>query len=103
MTSRGPDFHQKKRAELVARVVARKARVHHLLDLRVRALQASARKWPRPRCHDRDKKNERQAEGKQREEQAHKAAMHAQERAARVDILMGLRTAGGNGRRRYYY
>lgn len=102
---RGQDFHERKRAELVARVVARKARVNDLIDLRVRALKASAQKWPPPRCHPHNKENVYRAEEKTREEEKRRAASKAKARAAadvRVAVLMRLRAAGGNGQRKYY-
>ncbi|KAJ7785316.1 hypothetical protein DFH07DRAFT_763908 [Mycena maculata] len=93
---RGPDFQERKRAELIARVVARKARVNALLNLRRHALEASARKWPRPRSHKHNQENERRDEIQIREEKAGKAEHVA--RAARVAHLMALRSAG-NGRK----
>ncbi|KAJ7762070.1 hypothetical protein DFH07DRAFT_771349 [Mycena maculata] len=92
----GPDFHERKRAELIARVVARKARVNALLNLRRHALEASARKWPHPRSHKHNQENERRDEIRIREEKAGKAERVA--RAARVAHLMALRSAG-NGRK----
>lgn len=89
-------YHDRKRAELVARVLARKRRVNELMDLRIRALKASARKWPRPPCHEKEN---------QREEKTHTAGKATTERAAadaRVAMLLRLRAASENSRRKYY-
>ncbi|KAF8217390.1 hypothetical protein K438DRAFT_1746708 [Mycena galopus ATCC 62051] len=53
-------LHERKRAELVACIVARKARkarADHLVDLRMKAITASAKQWPRPRCHPQHHEN----------------------------------------------
>ncbi|KAJ7480483.1 hypothetical protein B0H11DRAFT_2233310 [Mycena galericulata] len=89
--SRTHDSHQRKRAELVARVVARKARVDALIELRVRALKDSTRHWPRPRCHVHDKENLRHTEVKMRANQLRQAEKEVAARAAadiRVVTLM---------------
>ncbi|KAF7346848.1 hypothetical protein MSAN_01824000 [Mycena sanguinolenta] len=88
-------------AELVARVAARKARRDRLADLRIRALQASAYKWPRPRCHPNHPENQERLEKERREEEKRCAAGRAREQAAvkaRVAHLMKLR-AGVKRRR----
>lgn len=98
---RGPDFHQRVRAEIVARVAARKARLDHIVDLRKRALEASARKWPLPRCHKHHSENLQRNEARRREEEARHAAENTRERvaaAARVEALMALRAAGARRR-----
>ncbi|KAJ7218888.1 hypothetical protein B0H12DRAFT_1305430 [Mycena haematopus] len=99
-------LHQHKRAQIVARVVARKARVDHVLDLRKRAIQASAKKWPRPPCHPHHQENVDRLEKEHQQAAAHQAAEHARERAAadaRVKNLMRLRAEGLNRRRKLYY
>ncbi|KAJ7776643.1 hypothetical protein DFH07DRAFT_766830 [Mycena maculata] len=90
---RGPEFHEHKHAALVARVVARKARVNALMDLRRRTLEASARKWPRPRCHKHNKENQPRDEVRLREQEkaAKEAAREERTTAARVAHLMALR------------
>ncbi|KAJ6543172.1 hypothetical protein B0H19DRAFT_1077183 [Mycena capillaripes] len=70
LPSRPPDFHERKRAALVARVAARKQRLDNLLELRARAIKASARKWPPPRCHIHHKENIQLRDLKQRQEEA---------------------------------
>lgn len=95
--------HERKRAALVARVVARRLRVDALVELRVRALKSSAHKWPRPPCHSNDKEQHQRL--KVREEERRKATRDTTERAAadaRVAALMQLRAAGANRRRIYY-
>ncbi|KAJ7500346.1 hypothetical protein B0H11DRAFT_1909297 [Mycena galericulata] len=98
--SRGLDVHECKRAQLVARVVARKACVDSLMDLRHNALKSAARQWPRPRCLE--KENQRRHEIKTREEAQRKVVSDARARASKVEILMQLRAAGGNRARKYY-
>lgn len=102
---RGPDFHERKRAALVARVLARKKRVDALMELRMRALTNSTRRWPRPRCHPQDKENQRRAEVILREEAARKVERDVEERMAadaRMEVLMRLRAAGLKHPRKYY-
>ncbi|KAJ6449959.1 hypothetical protein C8R45DRAFT_947076 [Mycena sanguinolenta] len=98
---RNPTNYVSKRADLFARIAAKKIRRDKLVDLRTRALQASARKWPQPRCHPHHPANQERWGKERREEEERIAAERAQERAiveARVAHLMKLR-AGMKGRR----
>ncbi|KAJ6535892.1 hypothetical protein B0H10DRAFT_2221211 [Mycena sp. CBHHK59/15] len=99
LPSCSPNFHQRKRAELVARVAAKKARHDHLMDLRAQAIKASAHKWLRPRCHPHNGENQERQRAENRAEETRKVVEHAKERAAakvRVGILMQL-CAGNKG------
>ncbi|KAJ7863781.1 hypothetical protein B0H14DRAFT_2574721 [Mycena olivaceomarginata] len=98
--------HESVRATIVARVTARaaakKARkdcVAHLENLRKRAIEASARKWPRARCHPQHPENQLYRLKQRREEEARiqkeKEREHAENRAAaaaRVAHLEALRS-----------
>ncbi|KAJ7736183.1 hypothetical protein DFH07DRAFT_779736 [Mycena maculata] len=101
-----PTTHERKRAELIARVVARKVRVHALLDLRRHTIKRSARAWPRPPCHPHhyenllNKENMRREEILAGEEKKKKAQREEQvARKAHVEYLMRLRAS--RGRRKY--
>ncbi|KAJ7769087.1 hypothetical protein DFH07DRAFT_768996 [Mycena maculata] len=86
---RRPHFHKKKRAELWARVAARKARVDALMELRRRGLEASTRKWPRPRCHKYNKENQRRDAIRIRKERAcNKVAMDEREALVLLDVAL---------------
>ncbi|KAJ7713969.1 hypothetical protein DFH07DRAFT_974594 [Mycena maculata] len=100
--------HDRKRAELIARVVAKKARVNPLLDLRRHTIERSARTWPRPPCHPHHCKNLVNKENIRREEirageEKKKRAQREEQVAvkARVDYLMVLRARAVGGRRKY--
>ncbi|KAJ6451808.1 hypothetical protein C8R45DRAFT_1089411 [Mycena sanguinolenta] len=91
---RSPTDHQHKREALVARVAAKKARGDKLTELRTRALQAAARKWPRPRCHPQHPDNQARLASQRQKEERRRKAERAAERAAadaRVAYLMELR------------
>ncbi|KAF8190200.1 hypothetical protein K438DRAFT_1763219 [Mycena galopus ATCC 62051] len=86
-----------------ANAAVKKARVANLLTLRTEAIKASARRWPRPRCHPHHDDNVAVVKKRLQEEEARRAEEHAKECAeaeARVAFLMKMRQAGGKGRLR---
>ncbi|KAF7358322.1 hypothetical protein MVEN_00881700 [Mycena venus] len=103
--ARGPQFSERKRAELVARVAAKKAAHKWLLEMRNRAAQVSATKWPRPRCHPQPLENVENYAKARREEQECRAQEVAKERAsaaARISHLVPLHAVTLRGGRRIY-
>ncbi|KAJ7495439.1 hypothetical protein FB451DRAFT_1387467 [Mycena latifolia] len=100
--SRRQGYYERRRAELVAK----KARVQALMDLRARALREGSRRWPRLREAREKDIQQRALKSKQLEDarKAARAVIEAKEaRAAadaRVAVLMALRMAGGKRSRK---
>ncbi|KAJ7774530.1 hypothetical protein DFH07DRAFT_767228 [Mycena maculata] len=93
---RGPGYHQRRCAELMAHVAARKSRVTALMDLRRHCVEKSAHRWPLPSCHLNHqenqkskafKENQKLNEIKLREKQVEEEEREAAE--ARVAFLVG--------------
>ncbi|KAK7028743.1 hypothetical protein R3P38DRAFT_2776426 [Favolaschia claudopus] len=102
----GLKSHQRKFAELRARVAARKLASDRLLELRRRALASSAKKWPPSRSHPYHHENMERAAREQREREARKESEHEKElvaRAARVRALDEKWAAGEERRKRFLY
>jgi hypothetical protein len=105
---RDRQHHERLRAAIIARVAARaaatkarKARVAHLENLRKRAIEASAHKWPRSRCHPQHPDNQahrlkqrREEEARSQEEKARQHAINRAAAAARVAHLEALQFGG---------
>ncbi|KAJ6534402.1 hypothetical protein B0H19DRAFT_1080877 [Mycena capillaripes] len=92
-TSHERDYHERKRAALLARVAARKERldnVNNLLQLRARAIKSVERNWPLQRCHRNHKENIHRREVEREREQACQATEVARERAAAAERLFPL-------------
>jgi hypothetical protein len=98
-------YYERRRAELVAK----KARVNNLMDMRARALKSAQRRWPQPRCLSKDHEKENRA--RQKEEEAAREAVKAEKvvreakeeraaAAARVATLMQMRAAWEESRRK---
>ncbi|KAJ7145475.1 hypothetical protein C8R46DRAFT_1045464 [Mycena filopes] len=97
-----PVDYARKRAELNMRVAARRARVDELMNLRARAIENCANRWPRAPCHPDHPENRRVLQEKLLREAKKRDVARAELEAqvkARVDYLIELRT-GGSSRRK---
>ncbi|KAK7022544.1 hypothetical protein R3P38DRAFT_3195939 [Favolaschia claudopus] len=100
----GLKSHKQKFAELRARVAARKARLDRLVELRRRALESSAHKWPPSRSHPHHHENIEGVAQEQRERELRKKLEDEKKRAvqaARMKDLEDRWAAGAERRKRF--